>query len=138
MEDVVDTFSLDETGGLFAADAAGAEHGDFRLSALGFEARAEIAEPGGELPEAFRLRINRAFKGADGDFVIVAGVDQNGVRIRNQGVPVFRLHIGADEAVRVSAGHAHGDDFALQAHFEAREGHRLGFGKLRFKALRAV
>ena len=117
MEDVVDALGLDETGGLFTADSTGAEHRDLWFAAFGFEFFAEVAEPVREFAEGFRIRINGTLEGSDGHFIIVAGIDQNRVRIGDQRVPGIGRDIGADDGVRVCSRHAHGDDFALEAHF---------------------
>src|SRR6188768_4125593 len=54
---LVQAFSLEEGSRLFAADAAGTEHRDFRRRS---ELVAVLAEPGGEIAEAVRFRIDRA------------------------------------------------------------------------------
>src|SRR5580692_12760990 len=66
--------------GLFAADAAGAEHRDFTIPR-------RIEVPCGEfleLPEARDGGIDSAFEGADGDLEGVACVDDNRIAWRNQ------------------------------------------------------
>src|ERR1700738_4915267 len=78
--------------GLFAANAAGAEHRDPPLLC-----RIEMA--GGkilELRKTFDAGIDRAHETAHRDFECIAGIDQQHVRIRDQVVPVGRLDIGAD------------------------------------------
>lgn len=72
------------------------------------------------------VRIDRAVELADAHLVIVAGVDGDDVRRTDQVVPVVRLDIGASTSHRIDAGHAHGDDFALQPHLEAQEGLDVG------------
>jgi hypothetical protein len=65
VEDVLDPFGLQEGGRLLAADAAGAVHGDLGRrfgAALGLQALAIVAEPGGKVREAGGLRINRALE----------------------------------------------------------------------------
>src|SRR3984957_2015313 len=78
--------------GLFAADAAGAEHRDSTISRRIEVTCGEFFE----LPKARDGGIDRAFEGADGDLEGVARVDDNRVRCGNQTVPVFGLDIGAD------------------------------------------
>jgi hypothetical protein len=98
VEDVADPLRLQEGRRLLAADAAGAVHGHLQRrgvrAALALQAGAIVAEPVGKVREAGGLRIDRALEGADGDLVVVAGVDHHDVGIGDQGVPVGRLDIG--------------------------------------------
>ncbi|MND66246.1 hypothetical protein D3C80_576350 [compost metagenome] len=82
-----------------------------------------VLHPVGKLAEGFGLRIDRALEDADGGLVIVAGVDDDGIRIGDQLVPVARLDIGADDAVRIDIRHAHGDDLFLELHLQPHERH---------------
>ena len=131
--DLVQPFGFDEGGRFFAADAAGAEHGDLRRLALGLEFGAAGAKPFGKFSEALGFRVDRAFERADLHLVIVAGVDHDGVGIGNQRVPVLRRDIGADALDRVEIGLAHGDDFRLHPHLAAIEGHGVGARFLHFQ-----
>ena len=74
-----------------------------------------------ELPEGISGRIDGIFKGADFHFVLVAGIHQHHIRIGNQFVPFFRIHIRADNPLRINTVHTHGDDLFLELHFGAFE-----------------
>ncbi|MCY1444646.1 hypothetical protein D9M71_611280 [compost metagenome] len=96
--------------GLLAADAASAEHRDLLVHGrveVGFDVVGKFAKTGG-------FRVDGAFEGANRDFVIVAGVDQQHFRVADQRVPVLWIDVGADLFVRVHAFHAEGDDFFLE------------------------
>src|SRR5207253_7084064 len=57
---------------LLATNAASAEHGDFLVFGrieVGFDVVRELAKTGG-------FRVDRAFEGADRDFIVVAGINQ--------------------------------------------------------------
>ena len=103
-------------------DAAGAEH----RHALVSEPPRIRAPPGRELAKAARPRIDRAFKRADGDLVIVAGVDDDDIGGGDQCVPVARRDVMSGPGARVDFGFSHRNDLALQAHLHAAEGHVRG------------
>ncbi len=78
--------------------------------------------PGGEVAKAGGLRIDRALEAADGDFVVVAGVDHRHIRRRNQGVPVGGIDVVAGARGRVHIRLAHGHDLLLEPYLHAGEG----------------
>ena len=116
--------------GLFAADTPGAKHGDL----LGLALLNQGAEPGfhplGELPKAGGTWIDGPGKAAEGHLVAIAGIDHQGVWIRNQGVPLLRRHMGANRGafqltvpqVGLHRGAAHAHNFALEPHLQPIEG----------------
>ena len=57
--------------------------------------------------------INSALEGADGNFVIIAGINHRHIGISDQGVPIGGINIVADAGQGVDIGLAHGDDFPL-------------------------
>ncbi len=122
VEDFGKAHVLEKRGCLLAADATGAEHRDLGVS-LGIEV---VADPFGEFAERGGGGINRAFEGADLDFVVVAGVDEDHVGGGDEVIPVGGLYIGADGGVGVGARITDGDDLTLQAHAQAGEGGRFG------------
>src|SRR5690606_37463031 len=119
MVHVAHPLGLQEGGGLFAADAAGAVHGDLGRRRAVQQGAALGAEPVGELAEGAGVGLDRAFEGPDLALVVVAGVDDDGVGVRDQGVPVLRRDIGPDALDRVDVGLAHGDDLGLHPHLHA-------------------
>gem|GEM_PF-5616747 len=123
---VAHTLGLQEGGGLFTADAAGAVHGDLGRGRPVQQGAPLGAEPVGELAEGAGVGLDGAFKGADLALIVVAGVDENGVGIGDQGVPVLRRNIGSHALDRVDVGLAHGDDLGLHPHLHTVEGHGLG------------
>ena len=119
MIDILIALGAHEGGCLFTANAAGAEHGDG--FALVFDPG--LLHPARELAEGLGLGIDGSLERADADFIVVAGVDQNRVGIRDQLVPVRRIDIGAHSLQRVDVGNPHRDDFLLQPHLHASERH---------------
>src|SRR5690606_23280239 len=119
---------------LLAADTAGAEHGNF-LVLLRIEVLLHIL---GKLAEGVSGRIDGVFESADLDFVLVTGVDQDNVRIRDQVVPLLRLHVGADNPLGVDAIDAHGDDFFLEFDLGAFERLDINEGFFVVDAVEAV
>src|SRR3984957_12606776 len=115
--------------GLFAADAAGAEHRDFTILRRIEVACGEFLE----LPKARDGRIDSAVEGADGDLEGVARVDYNRVRCGNQTVPVFGLDIGADPERRIGCLIAECDDLFLQPDLEPAKRHRRGRREFKFQ-----
>src|ERR1700674_1037279 len=83
--------------GLFAADAAGAEHRDFTMPRRIEVTRGEFLE----LPEARDGGINLAFECADRNLEGVARVDDNRVGGGDQIVPLPGFDIGADLERRI-------------------------------------
>ena len=83
-------------------------------------------KPIGELAERFCLWVDRAFKGPNRHLIIITGVDEDGIRIGDQCVPVFWLHISADLSFRVDALNAKRYDLFLDAHLHPVKWHFLG------------
>ena len=126
VEDLLEALAEHVAGGLFATDAAGAEHGDLLVPGrvvMGLDVL-------GELAERLGLGIDGALEGADGHFVVVARIDQQHLGVGDQGVPVLGLDVGADALVGVHARHAEGDDFLLQLDLGAVEGLLVAVGLL--------
>ena len=120
---ILDTLLLKESGRFLAADPPGAIHGNLGRLSLGHEAFAGIPEPRGEIAKTAGFRIDCILEAADRHLIFVSRVDDYGVRIGDQGVPVARFDIGADTRARIHAGHAHGNDLGLQAHLHPLERH---------------
>ena len=133
MEYAVHPFRLQERGRLFAADAAGAEHRDLGRGAAAQQALAVGAEPVRKLAEAAGAGIDGARERPGGDFVGVAGVDHDGVGVRDQRVPVMRGYIGADAGEGVDPLYPQRHDFLFQPHFHPLERHGGGFGVFDFQ-----
>ena len=118
-------------GRFFAADAAGAEHGDFGLLAgwgggqLGLR-----VQPGRQFGKGFQLRVDGVGKAANRHLVVIAGVHHHHVRVGNQGIPVGGLHIGSGHQIGADAGPIHGDDFLFQPHLHAVKRWLVGPGFL--------
>ena len=89
--DLGEALLAQEGGGFFAADAAGAEHGDFG-SGGGVEV---FADPGGEVREGVEVGIDGVGEGADFDFVGVAGVEEEDAGVGDEVVPVGGVDVGA-------------------------------------------
>src|SRR5690606_12778946 len=81
--DLLESFLEHDAVRLLAAEAAGAEHGDL-LVLLPIALLTHVL---GELSEGPGLRINSPFKGAYGHLIVVAGVDQQHLRITHQVIP---------------------------------------------------
>ena len=111
-------------GALLTADAAGAEHGDRLGPALFHQGPQLLLHPGGKLAEAFGAGVQRPLKGAQGHFVMVAGVNHQRGGVADQGVPLLGRHVGAHLLGRLHRGASHRHDLALQPHLEAMEGLR--------------
>src|SRR3546814_4285701 len=94
---------------LFAAYAARAEHRDLRALSFFAQFLRKTVEPGREFAEAACLRINGALECADRNFIGVPRVDEDRVRVLDQGVPVLRLYINACVGGRIKLASAHGD-----------------------------
>src|SRR5882757_5781433 len=96
--------------GLFAADAAGAEHRDpavlLRIEFAGDEIP--------ELPKTLDPRIDRAGKASHLDLEGVTGVDQQRVRRGDQVVPRRGIDIGPDPPGGIGGRIAERDDLLLQ------------------------
>ena len=122
---VAHPLGLQEGGGLFAADTAGAVHRHLRRGRTVQQGAPLGAEPVGELAEGAGVGLDRARKGADLALIVVAGVDDDGVGVGDQGVPVLGRDVGPDALDRVDVGLAHGDDLGLHPHLHAVEGHGL-------------
>ena len=119
-----ETLLLQVAAGFFAADPAGAEHGD-ALAALLFDQGPQRGLcPLREVAEALGAGVDGPLEAADRRFVAVAGVDHQGVGIIHQGIPVFGFHIGAHAGAGIHAGHADGHDLLFAAGLETAE-HRL-------------
>ena len=122
VKDLVNALAQQVVGRFLAPDAARAEHRD----PLVVEPVAVRLPPGGEIAEAGGAGIDRPLERADGDLVIVAGVDHGHVRRRDQGVPVGGIDIVADAGAGVDVGLAHRHDLALQPDLEAGKGRLPG------------
>ena len=95
---------------LLAADATRAEHRNLLVVEpvfVGFP-------PGGEFSEALRARVDRPVKGANGNFVVVAGVDDRDIIAVYQVVPVRGSHIVASTGRRIDIGLAHSNDLTFE------------------------
>src|SRR5690606_21776174 len=110
-------------GGLLAADATRAEHGDLALAvqhapflALGFD-------PGREFREAAGLGIHGPFEGTDAVLVVVTRIDHHHFGIGNQLVPVFGPYVDAGHGLGMNVRDAHGHDLALELDLHAVERH---------------
>lgn len=110
---------------LFAPYAAGAEHGDFRATPLCCQLRRKRIEPCRKLSERSRSRIDRAFECPNRNFINIARIDHDRVRIGDQRVPVLRIDVDAGLPRGVEVTLAHGHDFLLHAHLHATEGHNV-------------
>jgi hypothetical protein len=84
---VFEPFRLEIGARLFATDAAGAEHRDLFPPIARKSARDEVRK----FAERTRARIASALERADFDLLVVARVDDDDVRIRNERVPIFRF-----------------------------------------------
>src|SRR5688500_10402814 len=80
--DLLHTYLLDECGGFLAANASGAKHGHPRLLAVPQQLIARLSEPGRKVPEAACFWIDCADKRSDRDFISVARVDDDRIRVR--------------------------------------------------------
>jgi len=116
-------------GGLFAADASGAEHGDFAVAG-GVEVFADVV---GEVGEGVEGWGDGSGEGADGGFVGVAGVEEEDFGVGEEGVPGMGVDVLAG-ASGVDGGVAEGDDLAFEFEFEAAEGRCVGGGEFYFGA----
>src|SRR5262245_46172733 len=108
--------------GLFAADAAGAEHRDPAMLLRIECACRELLE----LAEAFYAGIDRALERAHRDLESVARVENQRLGIRNQLVPTGSFHVSAHSPGGIDAGGAERDDLLLQPHLQALERHSVG------------
>jgi hypothetical protein len=72
------------------------------------------------------LGIDRVFEGPDADLIVVTRVDQDGVGVSDQGIPVLGRNIVADLGQGVDIGLAHGHDLALEPNLHPVEGQGLG------------
>jgi len=118
--------------GLFAADAAGAEHGDLAVAG-GVKVLADVV---GEVGEGVEGRGDGAGEGADGGLVGVAGVEEEDCGVGEEGVPVGGVGVLAG-AGGVDGGVAEGDDLALELELKAAEWRGFGGGKFYFGAVEA-
>src|SRR6056297_302156 len=118
MVHLVHTLADQVVCGFFAANTPGAEHRD----PLVVKAVLVLLPPFGKLAEAVGLWIHRPFETADGDLVIVAGVDHRNIRALDQCVPVSGLHVMPHRGARIDIRHTHRDDLFLQTHLYARKG----------------
>lgn len=121
VEHILDPLAEQVVRGLLAADAAGAEHRHL----LVVEAVLVLLPPRWKLAKAAGGRINGTVEGADGHFVIVAGVDDGHILASDQVVPIGGVHIVAHASRRIDIGLAHGHDLALEPHLHLTEGGRV-------------
>ena len=119
MVDFFKAFSLNEIGGFLTTNAAGAKHRYFGCSAFFLQAFAEGAKPFWELSKALRFRINRTFKCTDRIFIIIAGINQNRIRVADQSIPILRGDICAHARSRVDTGDTKCHDFLFQTYLQA-------------------
>ena len=126
MEDVLNALGLEEGGGLFTADSAGAVHGDLRRVRPVQQGAALGAEPVGEVAKSTGIGLDRPFEGPDGGLIVVAGVDHHDARLPDQGVPVSGRDIGSGIGGRVEVRLAHGDDLGLDPDLQPVERHGVG------------
>ena len=108
--------------GLFAANAAGAEHRHFLVAGrveMGFDIVLEFGEGLGR-------RIERALKRTQPHFIIITGVEQHHIVALDQPVPVLGLDIGAHRLGRIGLGRAQCHDLGLEPHLHAQERHGAG------------
>src|ERR1700674_2648225 len=115
--------------GLFAADAAGAEHRNPPMLRRIEMARGKFPE----LPKALDAGIERAGEFAHRDLECIAGVDQERIRRRDQIVPGGGLDMDADLPCRIDSGFAERDDFLLQPDFQALKRHRRGLREFKLE-----
>ena len=112
--------------GLLAADAAGAEEGQ-GPGPLRFHQGAQLPlHPSGKLPKGGRSGIDGPSKRSHGHLIGIAGVDHQGLGIRDQGVPVLGVHVGAHRHGGIHLRPADRDNLPFEPHLEAVEG--LDFG----------
>ncbi len=69
---------------------------------------------GRKLTKSCGVRVDRTFEGPDSNLIVIAGIDADHIRIRNQCVPVLRGDISTDDFLRVDIRNTHGDDFLLE------------------------
>lgn len=110
-------FTEQIVGRFFAPNAAGAKHGHpFVVKPV-----LVLRPPGRELAKRFCLRVNGPLKGADLDLVVIAGVDQHNIVLRDQIVPVFWLDVISHIGRWINLGLPHGHDFFLEFHFHPQK-----------------
>src|SRR5256886_10453492 len=117
--------------GLFAADAAGAEHRNFAMLRRMEMARGKSPE----WPKALDARVDRASECAHRDLERIAGVDQERIRRRDQIVPVGGLDIDADLPCRIGAAISERDDFLLQPDFQPSKRHCRGMREFQLEVI---
>ena len=123
MINILDTCGFDIGRRFFAANTTSAEHGNLRCSSGSCQIGLVFIEPFRKLPEGFSVRIDCPVEASKFNFVIVPGINHDCVGIGDQGIPVFRLHIGSDKLVRVGPGDPHCHDFRLDFNLETEEWH---------------
>ena len=67
------------------------------------------------------MGIERAGKGADFDFVLVTGINDNYVGIGDELVPVLGFDVGTDEISGIDRRDTKGDDFLFESNFKPVE-----------------
>lgn len=134
MVNVFDPLAEKVVGGFLTTDAAGTEHGDF----LVVKAVPVFFPPRRELPETGGFRVDGPVECANGNFVIVAGVDDGNIVAGDQIVPVGCVNIVTCARDRVDSRLTHGDDLALEADFHLAEGRgrALAFFPFQIRATR--
>ena len=129
---------LQVAAGFLAADTAGAEHGDpLRGGAVHQGAKLAFG-PLRKVPEAVGAGVDGTGKAADGGFVVVARVDHQRVGVIHQGVPVLRIHIGADVGAGIHSANPHGHDLFLAPGLETAEHRPLRPAALHFQPCAVV
>ncbi len=130
VEHIVDPFGTDKGRRLFTPDAPGAEHRDSGRTATRHHLRPSRPEPCGKFTKRPGGGIDRTRECTDRDLVIIARIDHDGIRVRNQVVPLCGLHIMTGIVARINVGHAHRHDLALGTDLHAVERHTGGAGFL--------
>jgi hypothetical protein len=125
VEDLGEALLKQEGGGLLAADASGAEHGDLFVGG-GVQVLASVS---GEVGEGFEAWIDGVAEGSGLGFVGVASVEEEDFRIFDEGVPVAWCDVGAGLG-GVYDGAAEGEDFRFDLELETSEGWLGGEGEL--------
>ncbi len=124
--DLAEASFFHESGRLFAADPAGAIHGD--LGGLrGVEVGIDVV---GEFAEGIGLRIDCPVKLPDANLVGVPGIDDGDLWIGDKGIPILRCDIGADFVDGGYRGVADCNDFLFEPNLHSIERPFGGMGPL--------
>jgi len=125
---VLETLILHPGCQLFAPNATGTEHGNGwfvgKLRSVRYPIR--------EVAKDVDLGVDGPLECADGELVVVAGVDHDDVRIGYQVVPFRWCDVGPGAVDRVDVTHTESHDLLLETDLEAKERGVLGVGELCF------